>query len=340
MRITRKLQEMPPLPDEQTANKAAVVEAPGKVSIKHPKLPEPGKNEVRIYLEGSGVCASNIPVWEGRDWFNYPLPPGEPGHEGWGLIDAVGENVTGFTRGERVTGLTYNSYATYDIAYTENLVKLPDFLDAKPFPGEPLGCAMNIFSRSQIEEGQTVAVVGCGFLGLLLIQLIKSAGAKVIAISRREFSLKAAKSMGADHTVQMDDHYKIIEKVKELTGGNFCERVIEATGKEWPLNLSIELTAEKGKLIVAGFHQDGMRNLNVQTLNWRGIDMISAHERDPKEYIKGIKSAITAIQKGDMDPFPLITHEYSLNQIELAFKNLVERPEGFIKAIVLNQPPQ
>src|SRR5690606_23903059 len=158
-----------------------------------------------------------------------------------------------------------------DLAKASDLVVLPDFLDNKPFPGESLGCAMNIFSRSDIQKGHTVAVVGSGFLGLLLIQLAKSAGARVIAISRRDFSLEMAKKAGADELIKMDDHYQIIEKVNQLTDHTFCERVIEATGKEWPLNLSIELTAEKGKLIVAGFHQDGMRSVNVQTLNWRGI---------------------------------------------------------------------
>ncbi|MDT0687642.1 MDR/zinc-dependent alcohol dehydrogenase-like family protein [Autumnicola psychrophila] len=337
MRMTRTLQEIPSLPNEEEVYKSAVIESPGKVVATESEIPEPGKEEVRIKLQGSGVCASNIPVWEGRDWFDYPVEKGNPGHEGWGIIDAVGEDVKGFAVGERVTGLTYNAYATYDIAKPENLVKLPDFLDDKPFPGEPLGCAMNIFSRTDIQRGQTVAIVGCGFLGLLLIQLAKSKGAKVIAISRRQFSLDAAVEAGADETVKMDDHYKIIEQVKEITGGDFCERVVEATGKEWPLNLSIELTGERGKLIVAGFHQDGMRSLNVQMLNWRGIDMISAHERDPQKYVDGIKAAVVAIQKKEMDPFPLFTHTFSLDEMENAFNNLKERPDGFIKALVLNR---
>lgn len=335
MIISPTLQKMPPIQDK-TSYRSAVIEEPGKVTVKNSLLPEPGNDEVRIKIEGCGICASNIPIWEGRDWFEYPVEGGNPGHEAWGLIDAVGADVTNFTRGERVTGLTYNAYATHDIAKPENLVHLPDFLDQKPFPGEPLGCAMNIFNRSDIREGQKVAIVGSGFLGLLLIQLAKSAGAEVIALSRREFSLTSAKTAGADHTIEMDDHYQIIEKVKKLTQGKFCERVIEATGKEWPLNLSIELTAERGKLIVAGFHQDGMRNLNVQMLNWRGIDMISAHERDPGQYINGIKNAITAIQKQEMDPFPFFTHAFSLEDMEIAYRHLTERPDGFIKGLIIN----
>ena len=336
MTLTRTLQDTPPEEAKTATYKAAVLEAPQKVALKESTLKEPAPGEVRIKLEGSGVCASNIPVWEGRDWFNYPVTPGEPGHEGWGVIDAVGEGVTSLKEGDRVTALTYNAYATHDIAKEESVVKLPESFNGKAFPGEPLGCAMNIFSRSDIQAGQKVAIVGSGFLGSLLIQLAKSAGAEVIAVSRRDFSLDTAKEAGADHCIKMDDHYRIIEEVKKLTNENFCERVIECTGKEWPLNLSIELTGERGKLIVAGFHQDGMRNINVQMLNWRGIDMISAHERDPQKYIEGIKAAIEAVETGKMDPYPLFTHSFTLEEMEKAYEHLTSRPDGFIKALIVN----
>lgn len=335
MILSPTLQKMPPIQDKNFY-KAAIIEAPGKVSVKNLELPEPGKDEVRIKIEGCGICASNIPVWEGRNWFDYPLPAGNPGHEAWGIIDEVGEDVKNFTPGERVTGLTYNSYATYDLAKPENLVVLPDFFDDLPFPGEPLGCAMNIFSRSEIQAGQVVAIVGCGFLGLLLIQLARAAGAKVIALSRRDFSLEMAATAGAHHCLKMDDHYKIVEKVKGLTNGKFCDRVIEATGKEWPLNLAIELTAQREKLIVAGYHQDGMRNVNVQVLNWKGIDMISAHERNPQKYVQGMKAAINAIQKHEMDPYPFFTHGFSLDEMAQAYHHLTQRPDGFVKGLIIN----
>src|SRR5947209_6444002 len=64
--------------------KVAVITAPQEISIQQTDVPEPGQNEVGIRLEGSGVCASNLPVWEGRQWFQYPFAPGSPGHEGWG----------------------------------------------------------------------------------------------------------------------------------------------------------------------------------------------------------------------------------------------------------------
>ncbi|MDX5348338.1 MAG: zinc-binding dehydrogenase, partial [Hymenobacteraceae bacterium] len=220
---------------------AAVLTAPKTVEIQETKLPQPAKNQVRIKIEGCGLCASSLPVWEGRDWFNYPQEAGAPGHEAWGTIDAVGEEVSGLQIGDRVACLSYHGYAEYDLADAENVVKLPESLKNQPFPGEPLGCAINIFKRSDIQKGQTVAILGIGFLGALLVQLAKAAGARVIAVSQRDYSLEVAKECGADETIKMDDHWRIIEDVKKLTEEKFCERVIECTGKEWPLNLAGEL---------------------------------------------------------------------------------------------------
>ncbi|WP_266202507.1 MDR/zinc-dependent alcohol dehydrogenase-like family protein [Pontibacter kalidii] len=317
-----------------TTMKAAVVASPQSIKVEETALPEPQAGQVRIRLQGCGLCASNIPVWEGREWFSYPVDAGNPGHEGWGVVDAVGEGVTAVKPGDRVAALSYNAYAEYDLADADKVVKLPESLAGKPFPGEPLGCAMNIFKRSEIQAGQTVAILGIGFLGALLVQLAKNAGARVIAVSQREYSLEVARECGADEVIKMDDHYKIIEKVKDLTNGNFCERVLECTGKEWPLNLAGELTAERGRLIIAGFHQDGMRQVNIQLWNWRGLDVINAHERDPKEYIKGIKAAVKAVEEGSMNPDRLYTHAYTLDNIAIAFKNLTSRPEGFVKALI------
>lgn len=119
---------------------------------------------------------------------------------------------------------------------------------------EPLGCAMNIFRRSGIEPGQTVAIVGIGFLGALLTRLATASGARVVAISRRPFSLDVATSMGAAETIPMQDHWQIVERVKTLTHGTFCDRVIEAVGRQWPLDLAAELTRERGRLVIAGYH--------------------------------------------------------------------------------------
>jgi threonine dehydrogenase-like Zn-dependent dehydrogenase len=313
---------------------ACVIASPQQAALQSVDVPEPGPGQVLLRLEGSGVCASSLPLWEGREWFSYPQPPGAPGHEGWGRIEAVGEGVSGLARGDRVAALTYRAHAEFDVADASSVVALPASLDGMAVPGEPLGCAYNIFRRSEIQAGQTVAIVGIGFLGALLTQMAAHAGARVIALSRRGFSLDFARSCGAQHAIVLDDHYRIIEEVKKLTDGRFCERVIEATGLEWPLQLASELTAERGRLIVAGYHQDGMRSVNMQLWNWRGIDVINAHERDPKMYVDGIRNAVRLMEEGVMDPEALYTHRLPLDRLGEALELTRTRPDGFMKALV------
>jgi threonine dehydrogenase-like Zn-dependent dehydrogenase len=313
---------------------AVVIQAPGEIKLASMPLDEPAYGQVRVRLEGCGVCASNLTPWAGPDWMQFPTEPGGLGHEGWGRIDALGTGVDTLEVGDRVALLSYHAYATHDFAPVDMVVPLPPELDGHPFPGEPLGCAMNIFSRADIRAGQTVAIIGIGFLGALLTQLAAQAGARVIAISRRAESLGFAKRMGAAETIAMDDHWHIIEKVRTLTDGHFCDRVIEAVGKQWPLDLAGELTRERGRLIIAGYHQDGPRQVNMQLWNWRGFDVINAHERDPAIYIQGIRDAIDAVVDGRLDPSPLYTNRYTLDQLDQALNDTRDRPGNFIKAWV------
>jgi threonine dehydrogenase-like Zn-dependent dehydrogenase len=242
--------------------------------------------------------------------------------------------VSGFAVGDRVAALTYRAHAEYDVADAHAVVPLPESLSGLAVPGEPLGCACNIFRRAEIEAGQTVAIIGIGFLGALLTRLVSHAGARVIAISRRAFALEIARAYGAAETIVMDDHTRIIEEVKRLTDGAWCERVIEAVGLQWPLDLAGELTAERGRMVIAGFHQDGPRQVNVQLWNWRGIDVINAHERDPGAYIEGIRGAIELMRTGVLDPTPLYTHRLTLDRLGEALELTRTRPDGFLKALV------
>jgi threonine dehydrogenase-like Zn-dependent dehydrogenase len=264
----------------------------------------------------------------------YPTEPGSLGHEGWGVIDAIGDGVD-LEVGDRVAALSGRAYAEYDVADAASVVKLPSELAEAPFPGEPFGCAMNIFRRSNIEAGQTLAILGIGFLGAILVRLASNAGARVIAISRRRESLDLATRMGAAETIPMHDHWQIIERVKGLTGGRFCERVIEAVGKQWPLDLAAELTGEGGRLVVAGYHQDGPRQVNMQLWNWRGFDVVNAHERDPSVARRGVEEAVDAVRSGLIHPADVLTHSFSLEQLAEALDATRDRPGAFVKAVVV-----
>jgi threonine dehydrogenase-like Zn-dependent dehydrogenase len=313
---------------------AAVLTKPGTIELQKISAPVLKSDEVKIRLEGCGICASSLPLWEGREWFSYPSEPGSPGHEGWGIVEQTGDAVTNVSKGDRVAFLSYHAFAEYDVAGKDAVVKLPASLSGAPFPGEPLGCAMNIFERSRISAGDTVAIIGSGFLGALLCQLAKNAGAKVIAISRRNFSLAYAKQYGADETIPLTSTWETASKVAEITGNSFCTRVIEATGKQEAIDIATEIVAEGGMIVIAGYHQDGLRQVNFQKWNWKGIDVINAHERDPKKYLQGMQKAVQAVEAKTIDPSALYTHLLPLRELHKGFELTSQRPDGFMKALI------
>ena len=316
---------------------SVVITAPRVATLRKEPLGVLAPRNVLVRLQGCGVCGSNLPVWDGRPWFSYPLLPGTPGHEGWGIVEDIGDEVSNVKRGERVAMLSYHSFAEYDVAEAEQVVPLPESLDKEPFPGEALGCAMNVFTRCDIQPKQTVAVVGIGFLGALLVSLAAKAGAQVVALGRRPSTHSLARQMGAHEVIATNDFGRAVNEVKEVTRGLGCERVIEATGLQEPLDLAGEICRERGRLVIAGYHQDGLRQVNMHSWNWRGLDVINAHERDPKIYLQGMREAVEAIGQGRLNPSPLYTHRFQLDEIATALDTLGERPPDFMKALVINE---
>jgi len=311
-----------------------VISAPRRIDMQRVEFRAPAAGEVRVQIEGCGVCASNLELWLGKPWFKYPVEAGAPGHEAWGRIEALGENVTDLAVGERVAMLSSHAFAEYDFAQSSEVVRLPRALESEAFPAEPLGCAVNIFKRANIRRGETVAIVGVGFLGILVTQLATNAGAHVFALSHRRSSLKLAREFGAAETIEIHDRQQAMQSVGELTQERGCECVIEAAGKQESLDLASEMTSERGRLVIAGYHQDGPRQVNMQLWNWRGLDVINAHERDPQVYVAGMREAIAFVDAGVLDPRPLFTHTFKLAELPEAFAAMERSPEGFVKALI------
>lgn len=312
----------------------AVLSAPRHFTTLTTSASPVAPNDVLIEVEGCGVCASSLSIWEGRPWFDYPISPGAPGHEGWGRILTTGSNVKHLQVGQRVAFLGHSAFAKLSQTSAHQVVPLPSELDDMPFPGEAIGCAMNIYRRADIQAGQTVAIIGAGFLGLLLVQLAIDAGAEVFVLTRRESARKRALDYGATATLDTEDWWGNAHKVVEFTQGKGCDRVIEVTGMQFAVDAATEMVAEYGKLVIAGYHQDGLRQVNLQKWNWRAIDVINAHERDPSRYIQGIEDGIEATLSGRIRPQELLTHVFPLAQLDQAFQMMIDRPDGFIKGWV------
>jgi threonine dehydrogenase-like Zn-dependent dehydrogenase len=268
-------------------------------------VPEPGPEDVLVRIEGCGICASGLPLWEGRVWFDYPLEPGMPGHEAWGIVEAVGAQSDAVQPGDRVALLSQHGFAELDTAPAAGCVVLPPELDGEPVPGEALGCAVSVFRRARICPGQRVAVVGMGFLGSLVAQLCDRAGADLVRVRRGE-----------------------------RVDGSF-ETVVEAAGTQGALDTASQLVRERGLLVIAGFHQDGRRTIDLQDWNWRGIDVVNAHERDLDVRVDAVREAVRLVAAGDLDPSRLYTHSFPLSRLEDAFEAARARPTGFVKALML-----
>lgn len=304
--------------------KSAILLEPRRFRIESRDTPEPGEGEVRIRVRGCGVCGSDMGPWKGLPGLDYPLQPGAPGHEVFGTVESVGPGVQGLAAGQPVTALAYRAYAEYDLARAESIIPLPEALADRPVLGEPMACAVNVMRRSGVQEGDTVVLLGTGFLGTLLLQLLgRHKPGRVIAVSRRRMDPALAERLGVEVLTYED----------QVPGG--ADVVIEATGKQRPLDLATNLVRVRGRLIVAGYHQDGPRTVNMQLWNWNGIDVINAHERDPAVYRSGMEEGVRLLAAGDLDLEPLITHTFPLAEINQAFRMTEERPEGFLKSVVL-----
>ena len=232
--------------------------------------------------------------------------------------------------GERVAFLSNHAFAEYDLADRAHIVRAPR--NTEVFPGEAIGCAVNILRRSAVEQGQTVVVIGVGFLGALLVQLAVQKGARVIAVSRRRSARDVARRCGAVAAIPFDRPEAVAAELREITGDRTCARVIEAAGAQATLDLATALTGEYGRLVIAGYHQDGPRQVNMQLWNWRAIDVINAHERNAATSTDGIRQAAALIERNALDPSSLYTHSFAIDELSEAFTVLERRPEDFLKA--------
>jgi threonine dehydrogenase-like Zn-dependent dehydrogenase len=144
-----------------------------------------------------------------------------------------------------------------------------------------------------------------------------------------------AEQCGAAIRIRDDGVASVLQQVQVIVGSNGVERVIEAMGTQQALDIATGVAGIRARVAIAGYHQDGDRRIDLQSWNWRGLDIINAHERDPREYVRGVRDALNAVAAGVLDPSPLLTHRFPLGELDSAFRMMEERPDGFLKAVVM-----
>jgi threonine dehydrogenase-like Zn-dependent dehydrogenase len=254
-----------------------------------------------------------------------------------GTVVVVGPEVTQVREGDRVTGLFQGAYADFCLAKESELLPVPDGVAEENALGEPLACLVNAQRRTPVELADRVAVIGLGYMGLGMLQLLKLRGpSQIVAIDVREEARAAAVALGADesyHPTELPEAYTITNFGDWQSDRGF-DVVVEGSGTQPGLTLAGEMVRAHGVLSILGYHQGGPRQVEVGMWNWKAIDVINAHVRRRPDLMESMRIGLELTAKGLIDLGALVTHRYPLDEVDRAYTDLQQKPPGFIKAVV------
>lgn len=264
--------------------KALVVTKNSTAEIKDVPIQEIGLDDVLIRVKACAICGSDVHGYDGSS--GRRCPPIIMGHEAAGVIEKVGQNVKDYVPGDRVTfdsteycgscyycrkgminlctnrkvlGVSCGEYsrngamAEYIAVPQRILYRVPDGVTFEQAAMvEPLSIAVHAVSVSPFRLGDRVVVVGCGAIGLLLIQTLKAAGcSQIIALDVDEIKLEKAKEMGATDTVNSVEK-DVSDRVRGLTDGRGADLSFEAVGISPTFNVALECTRNGGGVVLVG----------------------------------------------------------------------------------------
>ncbi len=294
------------------------------IDVEKPVLP--GSRDMLVKVHYCGVCMSEHYAW------STAAPGRSYGHEGVGVVEVIGSDVTKFKVGDRVSGLLAGT-GEYEILYEDYACKIPDHVTDEQAIIEPLMCLISAVSKVRLPTmGTRVAVVGCGYMGCGAISLLKLRGAYVVAVDIRPESLENAKRYGADEVYLPSELPENYTTDQSATEG--FETVMEWGETEESLDLAIHMTSQCGQLCVGAYHTGGKRLVDVQLLNVRAIDMLSTHPREDYYNRKGIAEAIRLLDEGKWSFCNVPTKIWPITQFDQAHEELPNKFGKYLKSIV------
>jgi L-iditol 2-dehydrogenase len=300
------------------------------------ELPDPqiAAEQCLISVKACGVCHSELHQWDEKlSTLDYPR---FIGHEVAGIVKQCGENVKKFKEGDAVAvWVDGKGYAEEIAVNQERVFSLNPQIPFAQAMAEPIACTMNAIERTNIQLGDSVAVIGSGFMGLLLLQKIRLAGAgKIIAVDLRDSLLNLAKKFGADIIIN-PAREDPVQRIKEITGGNGVDVSFEVGGVQATIDTAAAVCRMEGKLVIFGFHPGQRVIRDLGFWNWMAFDIINAHFRDLQQILHGTEKGMQLLNNGQLKMESLITHTYRLPEINQAFATAKQKPEGFVKAVIV-----
>ncbi|MHB0877509.1 MAG: NAD(P)-dependent alcohol dehydrogenase [Anaerolineae bacterium] len=340
--------------------RAAFLVEPRRIEVRDVPRPKPGPGEVLVRVRACGICGSDVHYYlDGRIGDTVATEPLILGHEFAGEVAELGDGVTGLCIGQPVavepaiscgtcemcleghpnlchhirfmsTPPDQGGLAEYIITAPHRCFPLPETLTAADGAMlEPLGVALHTVKLARLFVGDTAAVVGCGPIGLLTLQLAKASGAiAVVATDRVPYRLDFARRYGATLTVNVTDEDPAVA-VSRYTGGRGVDRVFEAAGAAESPEQAVQLVRNGGTVMLIGIPTANVLSVTANTTRRKGLTL-KAVRRMKHTYPRAI--ALTAA--GMVDVRGLVTHRFPLEQANEAFDLVAHLGDGVIKAMI------
>lgn len=329
--------------------RAALFYGPKDVRLETVDAPRAGAGEVIVKVEVALTCGTDLKTFQRGHPVLLKRFPSPFGHEFAGVATEVGVGVEGFHPGMRVVAA--NSAPCHQCFYCragetnlcenldllngayaeqiripaaivrENLLTIPDSLSFRAAAFcEPLACVLHGLDAVQLRPGEHVAILGAGSIGLLLVQICKRAGARVILVSRSAGKLKLARELGADAVIDLETVRSREGVIRELTShGQGVEVAIEAVGRPELWELAVALTRKGGSAILFGGCESGTTmTLETKTLHYGERKVIGVFHHTPK----AIRRALELIASQQLQLDPLITDDLPLSELGNAFTRM------------------
>ena len=304
--------------------------SPEKLKVEEISDPKLQKGQVILNVEACGVNFPDTLIIEDKYQFHPPLPF-SPGGEVAGVIESLGEGVTGFEVGDKVIALMpFGGYAEKVAVDYTALLKRPPEMDGAAAAGFSMtyGTSMHALKqRANLQKGETLLVLGAGGgVGLTAVQLGKAMGAEVIASASTNEKLQAAKESGADHLINYSEE-SLRDKIKEIRGKKGVDVVYDAVGGDL-FEQALRSTAWKGRVLVIGFASGKIPKIPMNLPLLKGLSILGVfwgafRERETDLDNKNFQELFDLYKEGKIKPF--ISKKYSLEEAPEALNDLLKR---------------
>ena len=288
---------------------------------------EPGPGEVQVEVAACGICSWDLQTFRSGSDSPYAAPPG---HEGIGYVAKLGAGVDGIAIGQRVAGGGFGRLRNLP---ANRVYKIPDSnLADQHWIVEPVSCVVTGMDHCQLKAGERLAMVGCGFMGLMMIQGLAGAGAdQLIALDVDDERLALALEFGATeaHNVAAAG----FDAVRADLRGRGIDTVVDTSGAQSGLDLATDIVRRAGRINLFGWIKGTQASFNPSTWHGKAVTVVNsspaAQMRDP------FPPAIRLIANGTIDLKRLVTHVVDIDDYPQFMAGVTSgEVKGYIKGVV------